>query len=79
MSQNLNSPTINKAIGKLVAKQYEDTFVSDVVNHAVRHTLDNLGYLGVLNYSLFDPEKFEQALQIGNHVLEVETTTKNEN
>ena len=86
MSNNLSSPTINLAIGKLVKKHIDDKRIdilsvpiSDYVADNVLVVLNCLGYLGVLDYSRFNPDLLEQALQVGNHVLEVETIEKDSN
>ena len=76
MSNNLSSPSINKAIGKLVKKHIDRTGVhyidAAITYNSVVMVLDHLGYLGVLDYSKFNPDLLEQALQVGNHVLEVD-------
>ena len=73
MSNNLSSPSINTAIGKLVRKHVNAGLLTEVaLEQTVVQVLDCLGYLGVLDYSRFNPDLLEQALQVGNHVLEVD-------
>ena len=79
MNNNLSSPTINKAIGKLAARKARSEVESAIIFNNVVTVLDCLGYLGVLDYSRFNPDLLEQSLQIGNHVLEVETVEKDSN
>ena len=79
MNNNLSSPSINKAIGKLAAKKARSEVASAIIFNNVVTVLDCLGYLGVLDYSRFNPDLLEQALRIGNHVLEVETIDKDSN
>ena len=79
MSNNLSSPTINKAIGRLAAKRVSSELESVLIFNSVCTVLDCLGYLGVLDYSRFNPDLLEQSLQIGNHILEVETIEKDSN
>ncbi len=77
---SLNSLTINKAIGKLVKKHIDaDLLTATALEQTVVQVLDLLGYLGVLNYSLFDPEKVESMFQNPGCVLEVETLDKDQN
>ena len=84
---NLNSPTINKAIGKLTRKyldnncdiMIDDTKVVSIdrASNAVVQVLDLLGFLGVLEYSKFNPDEVSEKL--GIHRLEVETLEKDAN
>ena len=80
MSDKLSSPTINKAIGKLVRRHGAASLWDEfAVEQEVVKLLDCLGYLGVLDYSRFNPDLLEQSLNIGNFTLEVETISKDEN
>ena len=84
MSINDNSPTINKAIGKLTRKYLENNYQSvvedtkvitlDQASNVVVQVLDLLGFLGVLEYSKFNPDEVSEKL--GLHRLEVETLDK---
>ena len=82
---NLNSPTINKAVGKLTRKYLENIGVTisddgvkvitlDQASSVVVQVLDLLGFLGVLEYSKFNPDEVSDKL--GSHRLEVETLDK---
>ena len=79
MNNNLSSPSINKAIGKLAAKRARSEVESALIFNSVCTVLDCLGYLGLLDYSRFNPDLLEQSLNIGNFTLEVETISKDEN
>lgn len=82
---SLNSPTINKAIGKLVKKHIFDKYgvvYADeglMVESYVVTVLDLLGYLGVLKYSDFNPDRVEEGLSLGGLVLELEDLDKRSN
>ena len=90
MSLNDNSPTINKAIGRLTRKYLEPIGIPiklegiegkiitlDKASDVVVQVLDLLGFLGVLEYSKFNPDEVSEKL--GSHRLEVETLDKDAN
>ena len=93
MSNTLSSPTINKAIGKLTRKYLDniglpmaEVLVKDVnarvltldqASSVVVQVLDLLGFLGVLDYSKFNPDEVSEKLGVMR--LEVETLDKESN
>ena len=81
---DLNAPTINRAIGRLTRKYLETNYqvviegtkviTLDKASDVVVQVLDLLGFLGVLEYSKFNPDEVSDKL--GSHRLEVETLDK---